>query len=180
MYAVASLLNPEADRQTRDLWHLLENSCGLSGISMTPLPHFSWMASGEYDACAAQNAIEDLAGEIVPFTTRTAGLGLFTGANPVLYLAIVKSECLFKVHKKVWDTLTPFSKNISNYYSAELWIPHITIAYKDLNTTKISCAVKDLLLVPLDVEIMVDNITLLYHIDDEVGIKDQFKLRGKE
>ena len=180
MYAVASLLNPAADKQTRDLWRLLEKSCGLSGISMTPQPHLSWLAAGEYDASSAQNALKVLSEEIVPFTTRTAGLGLFTGANPVLYLAVVKNESLFRVHKIIWETLIPFSNNICNYYSGELWIPHITIAFKDLNPTNFSYAVKDLLLVPLGVEILVDNITLLYHVDDEVGIKDQFYLRGKD
>jgi 2'-5' RNA ligase len=180
MYAIASLLNPAADQQTRDLWSLLEKSCGLSGISMTPLPHFSWLAADECDAISAQKALKELSEEIVSFTTRTAGLGIFTGANPVLYLAVVKNEALFQVHKKIWDRLEPYSQNMSNYYSAELWIPHITIAYKDLNPTNLSCAAKDLLLVPLDVEILVDNITLLYHIDDEVGIKEQFYLRGKE
>jgi len=180
MYAITSLLNPAADKQTKDMWSLLEKSCGLSGISMMPLPHFSWLVAGEIDDNAAQNALKNLAEEIVPFTTRTAGLGLFTGTNPVLYLAIVKNECLFKVHKKIWDVLIPFSGDVSNYYSAELWIPHITVAYKDLNPTNFSCAVKDLLLVPLDVEILVDNITLLYDIDDEDGIKEQFFLRGKD
>lgn len=180
MYAVASLLNPAADQQTRDLWSLLEKSCGLSGISMTPLPHFSWLAADECDAISTQKALKELSKEIASFTTRTAGLGIFTGANPVLYLAVVKNEALFQVHKKIWDTLEPYSLNMSNFYSAELWIPHITIAYKDLNPTNFSCAAKDLLLVPLDVEVLVDNITLLYHIDDEVGIKEQFTLRGKD
>jgi 2'-5' RNA ligase len=180
MYAVASLLNPAADKQTKDLWRLLENSCGLSGISMTPLPHFSWQAAVEYDARSAQAALKDLAEKIGPFKTRTAGLGMFTGPAPVLYLTVVKNECLFKIHKRIWDTLKPYSSNISNFYSTELWIPHITIAYKDLNPTNFSCAVKNLLLDPLDVEILVDNVTLLYHIDDEVGIKDQFYLRGKD
>jgi len=180
MYAVASLLNLTADKQTRDLWRLLENSCGLSGISMTPLPHFSWQAAVDYDASSAQAALKELAEKIGPFNTRTAGLGMFTGQAPVLYLTVVKNERLFKIHKMIWDTLEPFSSNISNFYSTELWIPHITIAYKDLNPTNFSCVVKDLLLVPLDVEILIDNVTLLYHIEDEVGIKNQFYLIGKD
>jgi hypothetical protein len=57
MYAVASLLNPAADKQTRDLWRLLENRCGLSGISMPSLPHFSWQAASEYDASSANLVI---------------------------------------------------------------------------------------------------------------------------
>lgn len=101
MYAVASLLNPAADKQTRDLWRLLENSCGLSGISITPLPHFSCQFAGEYDARSAQTALKDLAEKIGPFKTRTAGLGMFTGPAPVLYLTVVKNECLFKIHKVI-------------------------------------------------------------------------------
>ena len=83
MYAVASLLNPAADKQTRDLWSLLEKSCGLSGISMTPLPHFSWLAADECDAISATEMLSKIyLRKLSPFTTRTAGLGIIYRRKP--------------------------------------------------------------------------------------------------
>ena len=41
----------------------------------------------------------ETAGQSAPFVVRSAGLGLFTGLAPVLYLAVVKTDNLMKVHR---------------------------------------------------------------------------------
>ena len=79
MYGVASLLNPTATRQTQEIWEWLEEYCGLAGIRLTPLPHFSWQVAAEYNLEKTEEILSNLAGLTFPFTVRATGIGIFCG-----------------------------------------------------------------------------------------------------
>ncbi len=92
MFAIATLLETNSDRRTREFWQLLEKDCGLAGINTTPLPHFSWQGAQDYPVSEVDQILTETTQQMAPFITRTAGLGLFTGPVPVLYLALVKQK----------------------------------------------------------------------------------------
>jgi len=180
MFAIATLLDPNSDTKTREFWQLLENDCGLAGINMTPLPHFSWQGAGEYPVKDVEQILKRISRQLEPFAVRTAGLGLFTGPVPVLYLALVKTELLMKVHRMIWELAGPLAVGLNQHYSPELWMPHITIAHQDLNIDNLACAVKNLIFIPVDLEIQVEKLALLYQNERDTGVSSNFHFGDKD
>jgi 2'-5' RNA ligase len=180
MYAIATLLDPNSDSQIRDFWQLLETDCGLAGIKTTPLPHFSWQGAENYPVSEVERILKDVAGQQSPFTVQTSGLGLFTSPVPVLYLALVKTVILMNVHGLLWDMIGPLASDLNSHYSPDLWMPHITVAYHDLTSDNLACAVKNLIYRPVELEIHVDRLALLYQINGDTGIKSFFPFKGKD
>lgn len=179
MLAIASLLDPGASQSTQKIWDQLENQCGLSGVKLTPRPHFSWQSAGIYDIDRVESALQEIALETGTFYIETSGLGIFTGLSPILYLTIVKTELLLNLHKKVWKAILPYSENQNAYYGPDSWIPHITLAYRDVTSDALACAIPDIVNLPLKMTITVDNFVVIYQIDNAEGIRSRFTFSCK-
>lgn len=169
MFAIASQLNPQADQQTRDLWGLLKSNCDMSGIDLTPLPHFSWMVTEEFLLPKGAEKLQKLAASSNSFRVRTAGLGIFTGPQPVLYLLLVKDQNVLSLHQRIWESILPYCGNVRKYYAPDQWVPHITIAYRDLTSDNLACAVRDLIFQPFDYEIAVESMSVIYQDGAQSG-----------
>ena len=176
MLALATLLDPDSDHQTRQLWQQLEEKCSLSGIKAAPYPHFSWAASENIEWNAARRKLDRIAHKIKPFKVRTAGLGFFNDPGPVLYVAITKEPHLLVIHQEIWKRMERNLIKPQAFYSPNQWMPHITIAQGDLNPQKLACAVQELAFGRLAFEINVTNISVIYHSEEGVGIKYRFEL----
>lgn len=174
MYVVASLLNPAASLQTQEIWQSLEDGCGLAGIKLTPLPHFSWQSAAEYDFDRLEMAIRTLAEEERPFHAHTTGLGIFTGANPVLYTSLVKNRRLFDLQESIWQVAAPLATRLNPHYEPSAWVPHITLAYRDITRENLACGIQDLAFQPIGMEILVDHLALIYEVDGQFGIKFRY------
>jgi 2'-5' RNA ligase len=111
---------------------------------------------------------------------QTVGLGLFTGPVPVLYLALVKTGMLMKVHDLLWELIGPLATVLNSHYSPDLWMPHITVAYQDLTSDNLACTVKNLIYRPVELKIHVDQLALLYQINEDTGIRSFFPFKGKD
>lgn len=178
MYVAASLLNPTASRQTEEYWAWLEGHCGLAGIKLTPLPHFSWQGASEYHLGKAEEVLKELAARQSPFTVQISGFGIFPGEKPVLFLHLVKNRQLLELHEEVWKRLYPFAVGINEYYDPQQWVPHVTLAYRDVTPENISCALQVLAFQPVSIHIVVDHIALIYEINGEIGIKFRYDFSG--
>lgn len=179
MYVVASLLNPTATLRTQELWQWLEQNCGLAGIKLTPLPHFSWQAAGQYDLEGVEAALRDLAGRTKPFNARTSGLGIFTGDNPVLYAPLVKTRCLMELQEEIWQVTQAHAAHLNAYYQTESWMPHVTLAYRDVTRENMACAMQELAFREIKMDIRVDHLALIYELDGQIGIKFRYDFLGK-
>jgi len=174
MFAIASLLDPYSSQKVQELWNYLEIDCGLSGIKRTPLPHFSWQGANDYHFPQTSEVLRKLANEIAPFTVKTAGLGIFTSESPILYLPLVKTQQLIKVHKRIWDAVETNADQLIDFYAPDSWMPHITLAYQDLNRQNLPCAFNDLAFRSFNFEITVSNLAVIFQNDHEVGLKEQY------
>ena len=85
------------------LWQMLEQNFGLHGIRVVRYPHFSWNIAEEYPPEELKVAAEELAAQIPPFIFETAGIGLFTGPQPVIYIPLVKTAEMVAYHQKIWE-----------------------------------------------------------------------------
>jgi 2'-5' RNA ligase len=177
MYTIASLLDNLSGETIHNIWELLDNRCSLKGIRLTPIPHISWQASEDYDLEKINSLLEKLADREKPFLMRSTGLGIFTGERIVLYLALVRSCEASDLHKKLWIELNDYGKS-HNYYNSASWVPHITLANKDVNIINLSCAIAELANMPLNFDIIVNSLAILYDIQGETGVKSIYKFKG--
>lgn len=179
MHGIVSILDEEHYSSVESIWGELEQECGLVGVKMTPLPHFSWQIAEAYDLKKTRIVLEDFSRSAKPFSIHTTGLGLFTGGTPVVYIPIVKDEYLLGLHKMIWERSLEAVLGASPYYSPGQWVPHITLAYGDVTPEKLSCAMGILSSRSLNWEIDIDHIALVYQPDGQQGwLKERFDFKN--
>ncbi len=167
MHGLVSLLDPHHYALVEEIWAELARDCGLTGIQVTPYPHFSWKIALDYDFAALKIAAQEIAAEMEPFTVRATSLGIFTGEIPVVYLAVVRTAHLSALHAKIWARVLPLSTEPSPYYAPENWVPHISLAYGDVTHQNLPCVLQKLAFRHFDWEIKIDNISFLYEPECE-------------
>jgi 2'-5' RNA ligase len=179
MHGLVSLLDQKHTRQVEELWNMLDEKCGLTGIQVTPFPHFSWLIASDFDWTALENALQNITSNASPFTVHTTGLGLFSGVNPVIFVPVVKTARLSEFHLQVWDSIQPYGTDISPLYAPDNWVPHISLAYADVTQETIPCVMQRLAFQTYNWEIRVDNISFIHEPDGHVGeIRYEFELKG--
>jgi 2'-5' RNA ligase len=169
MLAVASLFNSMMNEATRRLWDDLDTRCFLSGIKITPIPHFSWHVAFGYSE-GINAFLQEFATRIKPFHVQTSGLGVFGGKTQVIYVPILKSFDLMALHINLYQNLEKFADSSNLNYSPDRWVPHLTIGYGDVTPEKIGCAAKALAFRNMQMEILVDNLSIIYNENNHVGI----------
>jgi 2'-5' RNA ligase len=174
MIAIASLLNMQANHQVQQMWDLLDASCGLSEMKLTPLPHFTWQSAENYTLELAEPVLQKITARFTPFVVLTAGIGIFTGPTPVLYLALIKTQVMINIHQVLWDELVPSGNLVNEYYSPSRWVPHITLAIRDITPQNLACALEGMLYYPFEMEVVVDNLAVIYQVNNIDGVKVKF------
>jgi hypothetical protein len=174
MYAIASLLDPASDQVVQNLWQRFEQNCGLVGIKSAPHPHFSWLSADLYQVELAEAALEELADQFKDFRVRAAGLGIFTGPQPVVYITLVKDMVLMNAHHKLWERLHRFAILPNHHYDPDSWMPHITLVMHDMDPQRLACAVADVAFQRFDFEIVVNHFAVLYQMNGNAGLKSRF------
>jgi len=168
--AVVSLLDLATRQKVESHWDYLEENCGLTGIRITPYPHISWQVAEKHDLIPLKNALATRARMAHPLSILTTGLGMFSGPTPVLYLPIVKNPSLMDFHRQVWEETLPFAHGVNLKYHPDAWIPHITLAYKDIHHDNIGCIMQEYAFKNFDWHISLDNLALVAQEGEEVGV----------
>jgi 2'-5' RNA ligase len=169
MHGLVSLLPEPFYQQVERLWQSLENETGLNGIRVTPHPHFSWQIAEDYDLERLKPILERIASQTQPFSVHTSGIGLFSGARPVIYIALVKTLELIQFHSMVWESTLGTSNAASPYYSPGNWVPHISLAYGDVTSENIGAAIKKLAFQSYAWEMQVDNFAFISEPEGTIG-----------
>jgi 2'-5' RNA ligase len=179
VHGIVSLLDPMHDGKVKALWSSLENECGLIGIKITPIPHFSWHVAEDYNLTRLVPILQGLSEATIPFTVRTTGIAVFTGSRPVIYIPVVRDANLTVLHQQIWQRAGEASSHPSPFYAPQSWLPHITLAHGDVDRQASLCALEKLAGRDFSWEIQIDNFALVMQQDDAVGKLDQvFKFNG--
>ena len=167
MNGIASLLDKSATDRIESLWRELEAKCGLVGVRVTPFPHFSWQVTEGYDLPRLETTLQKIARRTQPFTVHTAGLGLFTGEKPIVYVSLIKDEPLIHFHAMLWKSTHLIAIHPAPYYAPDQWVPHITLAFNDLQRGNLDCALQILAFQSFDWEIQIDNLIFVAQADEK-------------
>jgi 2'-5' RNA ligase len=180
MHGIVALLDDEHTSKVDAIWGELHDSCGLTCIQMTPFPHFSWHIAEKYDFDHLEEKLALIARQMAPFTIRTAGLGVFTGKNLVVYITIVKDSQLLELHQHIWKETQSMGSGVSPLYAPDQWMPHITLANRDVTDNNLPCIFSTLGGHSFSWEIQVNRFALGYQENDAPGeITKTFSLNSK-
>jgi len=175
---VVSLLDEPHQALVDALWTDLERECGLRGVRATPFPHFSYQVAERYDREPLIEALQRFAAAEPPFSVTTSGLGVFTGAKPVVYLPIVRTAALSRFHAALWQAIAGTGFAVQAYYLPDRWLPHITIGWGDVDAQGAAAAVRWLANQPLNWEIAVTSVAFIGETEGRLEIVSRKTLRG--
>jgi 2'-5' RNA ligase len=177
--AVVSLLDQHHYQWVAQLRDELKQEFGVCGIYGTPFPHFSYQVAEGYDVDRLQAVLKPLASRRVTFQVRTAGLGLFPGPRPVLYIPVVRTDRLARFHQSIWKLTEGCGTGVLQHYHPDFWMPHITLGYGDLTPDNLGPIMRRLAERPLAWEITVDNLALIFDTDGQQGLEFRLNLRRR-
>lgn len=169
MYAIISEIDKQSSDVVRKIWHDLCEVCGLEEIYTLPTPHFTWLIADEMDLKQAESIVVSMIPEVPEIRTYTFGLGIFSGMLPVLFLPMVKTIEMINLHQNIWDQIGPHCSQLKTYYSPSFWMPHITLALKDLDKEKLACAVNALAFKQIELSVTMKSIALAESEDKKIG-----------
>jgi hypothetical protein len=169
MHGLVSLLPEPFYEYVQAVWKHLEDEFGLKGIRVTPYPHLSWQIGQNYSLAALEKKIKDVCRETSSFEIRTTGLGVFTGPKPVIYIQVVKSPSLYKLHETIWGIFSAYGEEISPLYRPDLWTPHISLAYEDVTEENIEDVMAWLSRQNLSWQMNIDNLAFIYEPPGKIG-----------
>lgn len=132
MDAIVSLLDETHGRRLEEIWSDLSARFGLTSGFTTRYPHFSFLSAETVDAASVDRALSALARGLETLTVRTAGLGYFPGDTPVIFLPVVRTIELSRIHAAIWNDCRGSVVDPSPIFSPETWLPHITLALDGL------------------------------------------------
>ena len=181
MHGIISLLDDAYYQQVEALWAELKREFGVQGVYITPFPHFSYHIARQYDPEKLEPLLHTFASEQKPFHVKTTGLGIFTGQQPVLYIPVVRSPQLTKVHQALWQRLVELGQannDSQNYYAPDNWMPHITIGFSDVDCQMLANIVHYLGTHSFNWDIFIDNIALIYDTGTAQQLRTRIPLNG--
>jgi 2'-5' RNA ligase len=179
MQGVVSLLDDQHYARVESIWEELGQKFDVRGMYVTPYPHFSFQVAESYDEAACEGFLRELAARTRPLRVRTAGLGIFTVASPILYIPIVRSPALSDLHREIWcgvRQLVPGA--VAHYYQPDEWAPHITLAQGDIDQDKLAEVVRFLSRRNFHWEFNVTNVSMIYDTGREQGVRCRFDFKG--
>ncbi len=179
MHGIVTLLDNDHYRLIEDLWAELERRFSVRGVYITPFPHFSYKGAQDYDLDLVESVLKRITSNITTFKVRTSGLGIFTGASPVLYIPVVRSLELTQLHEALWQEIATASSGVQQYYHPEQWMPHITIGFGGINKDNLSQIIPFLANRDLNWEITVDNIAVIYDTGTKQELKARFEITNE-
>ncbi len=129
MDGIVSLLDEAHDTLVRDIWVDLQREFGLDCSSTSRYPHLSYHVAESYDDSRLEAALPRVLRGVAPFKVNTTGLGIFSGEQLVLFIPVVRTAELSKLHAALWEAAGPTATRLVDVYGPATWMPHITLAY---------------------------------------------------
>jgi 2'-5' RNA ligase len=127
MQALIAEFSEESNEIIRSIWSQVETSCGEKSKLSFIYPHFTWQAAERYQVQEFEMILRNAFLGQRPFKIKLAGIGIFTGEKPVVYLNMVKTPFISKIHGVITDVSQAYITSLESYWLPENWMPHLTL-----------------------------------------------------
>jgi 2'-5' RNA ligase len=180
MPGVVSLLDEKHYSLIETMWLDLQKEFGKQKLYRTPFPHFSYHVAKHYDLPLLETILQELARDINQFPVKTAGLGMFSGLNPVLYIPMVRTLDLSQLQARIWNEVEKASQDSIGYYRPEMWMPHITLFDGDGLREHLPLIVTRLNEQVFSWDIEINNLALIYDNGTGQEVRLQIELQSNK
>jgi 2'-5' RNA ligase len=143
-HALSSDLTGEARAGCQALWDDLERKYGLREARAAVRPHVTYVVGCCENPDALAAVLPAAASRIAAFDIEIDGVGVFEGPQPVVFLKPVKSAALEQAHEVIAEAMREAGLALWPYYEADAWVPHVTLALKDLRSELLPAVLAEL------------------------------------
>lgn len=178
MQAILSLVDPASADRVKGILAELNNHLGLQGVNAFPYPHISVCFMSGYSQARVEERLHDAVTRFKPFKVKTAGIGIFLKPNPVLFVSVVRGSALERLHRLITKAFSPMGGD-TGFYTADRWVPHITLAVGDLTTELLPDAVRLVSQRDFHWEITLDNLTFAEETQAGLVIQSIYRFNAK-
>ncbi len=141
---VVSILEGEAYAETKRMWRFFEKEYDSKSIQNFPHPHISYQGGLCEDLRTIDLKLKHLSSEISPFPVTTGEINTFIKPERVIFLSVTRTKTLRVIQTKIDALLQRYCSRTFRFYTPQNWIPHITLAQRDLIPNHFRNAKKDL------------------------------------
>jgi 2'-5' RNA ligase len=160
MLAITSLLDTKHSDLVNTIIHDFEKEFGLKQVQATPQPHITYLIAETYNLNLLKDYLLRLCYRQQPIHAYTTGIGVFPGEHPVIYIPVLRTQPLNKLHAQLYHDISKMSMEIGPFTKPKLWLPHISLAVGDTSPDMLTPIFKYLSRYTFDWEIMLDNLSL--------------------
>lgn len=178
IYALVTLLEPRYQELLLGVCEALQQQFCVCGLYATTYPHFSYQVAEEYDLTQLEARVTAVARQMPPLRVRATTFGVFPVAQPIIYLSVVRTEALSRLHRRLWEATAGLAAGMVTHYHPQYWIPHITLAHGDVARENLADVLYWLQEHALDWELSIDNVALIYAEGFRQGQGFQLPLGG--
>jgi 2'-5' RNA ligase len=168
---VVSILEGDAYKEIKRMWRLFEKEYNSRAIQNFPHPHLSFQGGICEDIKEIDANLKKLSAQIKPFLLRVEGINTFEKPDRAIFLEVVRTKTLQKIHKKIDALLRKYCSQTFKLYSPQNWHPHVTLAHGDLTPNKFQKAKKDLKNYDPRCKLKVHNLCLVRWYDKDKKIR---------
>jgi 2'-5' RNA ligase len=133
VYAVVSLLEADAHDEVLAIWQLLERRFGVRAAQEALYPHITYFVGEGGNLAILRECLAGSAAALQPAGATLDGLGLFPGPQPVLFLRVVHDAAMRLLYSRAVDAARCAGVSLWPHYTPEVWVPHVTLALRDLH-----------------------------------------------
>lgn len=180
MLAITSLLNPQNAARINGIIRSLEDEFGLDDVQATPDPHITYLLAGVSQHESLKQVLEDVAATTTPFEAYTTGLGVFPGPNPVIYIPVLRSEELNRLHSRLVTATAPLCLRTDRFSTPELWLPHISLALHDTTPDLLGPVLQYLNEQTYNLKLRISNLSILRQEGEQFIPEEVYPLEGYE
>lgn len=160
MLAITSLLDLKHCDLVNGIIQDFEKEFGLKQVQATPMPHITFLVAETYNLSMLKNYLLRLCHGVQPLHAYTTGIGVFPGEHPVIYIPVLRTQPLNKLHSQLYQDVSKMSIQVGPYYKPKLWLPHISLAVGDTSPDMMTPIFQYLANYSFDWEIVLDNLSL--------------------
>ncbi len=177
MLAITSLLSRPHVLRINAIIKRLEEKFGLDDVQATLDPHLTYQLAGVRKLSSLKAVLQEVAATTKPFPAFTTGLGVFPGAQPVIYIPVLRSNSLNALHHRILAATAPLCLRTDKFSGADCWLPHISLALHDTTPDLLGPVLSYLNQETYNLKISIDNLSLLRQ-EGDLFVKEAVFLMG--
>lgn len=178
MLAITSLLSPPHVLRINAIIKRLEEKFGLDDVQATLDPHLTYQLAGTKKRSSLQQVLAEVAATTEPFPVFTTGLGVFPGAQPVIYIPVLRSDALNALHHRILAATASLCLRTDKFSGPDCWLPHISLALHDTTPALLGPVLNFLNAEAYNMRMLIDNIAILRKEGELFVQEEVFQMGG--